>query len=106
MENAEVTANGVAMMLPQYILPGLVFGIIALLDERLELAWGLHFANNLFGILTVTSPEMSVQSHAIWKVASLGGSFDLISGLVPFVIVIVIFWKMYKWKADKIFRTY
>lgn len=104
LANQEVTANGVAEMLPQYILPGLIFGAIALLDERLELAMGLHLANNLFGILTVTSPEMTIQANSIWKVPTIGGTENIILGMLPLLIVIPIFWKMYKWKFDKLYR--
>jgi membrane protease YdiL (CAAX protease family) len=106
LTNAEVKTNGVAMMLPQYILPGLIFGIITLLDERIEIAWGMHFANNFFGILSVTSAGMSVQSHAIWQVPALGSYFDLISGVVSFAVVVAILGRIYKWNPDKIYRTY
>lgn len=104
MANAEVSANGVGEMLPQYILPGLIFGAIALMDERLELALGLHFANNLFSILLVTSPEMSIQANSIWKVPTMGGAANIILGMLPLLIVLLIFWKIYKWKLQKLYR--
>jgi membrane protease YdiL (CAAX protease family) len=104
MANAEVAANGVAEMLPQYILPGLIFGAIALLDERLELAMGLHLANNLFSILTVTSPEMTIQANSIWRVPSMGGAENMILGTLPLLIVIPILWKIYNWNITKLYR--
>jgi uncharacterized protein len=104
MANTEVSVHGVAEMLPQYVLPGLVFGIIAALDERLELAMGIHFANNLFGILTITSPEMSIKAYAIWQVPSLGGGLSTILGLVPHLIVLLLLVKIYKWNFNKLLQ--
>lgn len=106
MANAEVKAHGVLEMLPQYIMPGLLFGLIALLDERLELALGLHFANNFFSLLAVTSPDMSIQAHSIWRTASIGGFSDFIVGLIPMLLVIFLFWRMYKWNIQKLTRAY
>ncbi|HEU4718569.1 MAG TPA: CPBP family glutamic-type intramembrane protease [Bacteroidia bacterium] len=106
MQNEEVKANGALAMFPSYFLPGLVFGMIALLDERLELAMGLHFANNLFGILTVTSPDMSIQANAIWKVSTIGNPSDIIGGALSLFLVLGILWRMYKWNAQKLLRAY
>ncbi len=104
MSNKEVAVNGVAVMLPQYILPGFIFGAIVLLDERLELAMGLHLANNLFGIVMVSSPEMTIQANSLWKVPTMGGTENFILGILPLLIVIMIFWKIYKWKLAKLYR--
>jgi uncharacterized protein len=104
--NAEVKTHGFAQMLPQYILPGLLFGCIALLDERLELAMGLHFANNLFGILTVSSPDMSIQANSIWRVESVGSLSEFFIGIIPMLLVILLFWKKYKWNFQKLYRAY
>jgi hypothetical protein len=106
MANAEVKAHGIAEMLPQYIAPGLLFGLIAVLDERLELALGLHFANNFFSILAVTSPDMSIQANSIWQTSSIGGFSDFLVGLVPMLLVIGLFWWKYKWNLSKLTRAY
>jgi membrane protease YdiL (CAAX protease family) len=41
-------------MMPQYVLFGLVFGIITVLDDGIEAAVGAHAANNIFLCIMVT----------------------------------------------------
>lgn len=106
MANAEVSTHGIAEMLPQYVFMGMALGFVAVLDERLELAMGMHFANNFFSILAVTSPDMSVQSNAIWSVPSIGGFSDFLISTVPMFLLIALFWRVYKWNIGKLTRSY
>jgi membrane protease YdiL (CAAX protease family) len=105
LANKEVDCYGVPTMLPQYILPGILFGLIAVLDEGLEIAMGLHLSNNLFGILTVTNSCMSVQANAIWRTDSLmdEGS-GIFSQIIVYAVILAILWFIYKWKLSKLYR--
>lgn len=103
--NAEVQMNGVLKMLPLYILPGLVFGAVALMDQRLELPMGMHFANNLFGLLTISSPDSSIQSHTIWHVDSIAGSSsDALFATVFQLLAVLIFFRVYRWDIKKLYK--
>lgn len=66
LANPEVAAFGIWLTLPQYILMGLILGIISLMDNGLELAIGLHFANNLLAAVTFTSDSSALQTSALF----------------------------------------
>jgi membrane protease YdiL (CAAX protease family) len=102
--NAEVQHNGIAMMLPQYIFPGLVFGAIVLMDERLELAMGMHFANNLFGALTISNSDSTLQANTIWSVDSIVSAPDIVMSYVMQLAVVVLLYKVYKWDIKKLYK--
>jgi membrane protease YdiL (CAAX protease family) len=103
--NTEVQSNGVLRMLPLYILPGLIFGAVALMDQRLELPMGMHFANNLFGLLTISSPDSSIHSHTIWHVDSIAGSsLDAVFATIFQLLALVIFFYVYRWDIKKLYK--
>lgn len=65
--NPEVEAFGIWVAMPQYILMGLILGYVALKDDGLELAIGLHMANNILAAITVTSDASVLQTAALYK---------------------------------------
>lgn len=102
--NNEVKVNGVLVMLPQYILPGMIFGAMALMDERLEIPMGMHFANNLFGILTVSSPDSSIKANSIWEISTVPGGEDAFLGAGLQLLVFFIFFFVYRWDFKKLYK--
>jgi hypothetical protein len=46
---------------------GLVLGYVTIKDDGIELALGMHFANNLLASLLVTSEGMVFQTAAIFR---------------------------------------
>lgn len=84
-----------------YIGTGFFLGIITLMDEGLELALGFHAANNLVGLLLVTSDWGALQADSLYKSTAEPGAAVLQEVLFPVVIVfpilIYVFSKMYKW---------
>ena len=90
-----------------YISAGFLFGIIALMDDGLELALGLHFVNNLLAATFVTS------KHSVFQVPSL--FLDISTPEITFSSIIIeliinltaifIFAKKYQWTnwKDKLF---
>lgn len=85
--NPEVEAYGVLLTLPLYILMGLVLGWITLRSEGLELAIGLHVANNLYGTLLVTFPSSALPSPALFRVQA----YEPLLVLVVFVFLSAIY---------------
>lgn len=104
--NPEAKAYGILAVLPQYLLPALMFGAITLLDEGQELAMGMHFVNNLFGTLIITSANSAIQASTIWRTETTDIGMENISYVVMMMITVAFLWWRYKWKADKLFRTY
>ncbi|WP_251620701.1 CPBP family intramembrane glutamic endopeptidase [Odoribacter lunatus] len=65
--NPEVENFGMEIALPQYIAMGLLLGYIAYKDNGLELAIGLHAANNIIASVVLTSDASALQTNALFK---------------------------------------
>lgn len=65
--NAEVAAYGWALSMPYYIGFGVLLGVLTLVDQRMEIAIGIHVVNNLFGTVVATSPESSLPTPALFR---------------------------------------
>ncbi|WP_059025593.1 CPBP family intramembrane glutamic endopeptidase [Gabonibacter massiliensis] len=65
--NPEVERFGYFNAMSQYILMGLILGYIAVKDDGIELALGLHFANNALASILVTHDSAALQTHALFK---------------------------------------
>lgn len=103
--NPEVAANGFWKSMPLYILPGLLFGIIAVLDEGLEIPMGLHLANNLFGTLVITNDTSAIQASTIWRQNHPDPTLDFYSLLI-LPTLLMLFWAIYKWDVKKLYVRY
>lgn len=100
--NPEVEKIGYGILV-FYIGTGFFLGIIALMDEGLELALGFHAANNLTAALLVTADWTAFQTHSVYRDVSdpvLGWDI-LIPVFVVFPILLFIFSRMYGWKNWK-----
>lgn len=107
MFNPEAEKYGRLAVLPQYLLPAILFGVITVLDEGLELAMGMHLINNLFGTVVLTSSDSAIQASTIWRNnAPLNMTAENISYTIIMLVVIAFLWWRYKWKADKLFRLH
>ncbi len=96
--NPEVQKLGYGIMI-FYIGTGFFLGILALMDEGLELALGFHAANNLTTALLVTADWTAFQTDSIYRDVSdpaLGWDV-LVPVFVVFPILLLIFSKKYGW---------
>lgn len=98
--NPEVDKLGPIIMI-YYIGTGLFLGIIALMDEGLELSLGFHAANNLFIALLVTADWTAFQTHSVFKDLSDPKAAEFMDIFMPvfvmFPIMLLILAKIYKW---------
>ncbi|APU69229.1 CPBP family intramembrane glutamic endopeptidase [Christiangramia flava] len=96
--NPEVTKLGNTIMI-YYIGTGFLLGIMALMDEGIELSLGFHAANNLLTALIVTADWTAFQTESIFKdVSEPSAGWDvLIPVLVIYPIYLFIMAKKYKW---------
>jgi membrane protease YdiL (CAAX protease family) len=85
--NPEVSAYGALLTLPLYIITGLLLGWVTLRSESLELALGLHVANNLYGTLLVTFPSSALPSPALFRIQA----YDPLLVLVVFLVLAVVY---------------
>jgi len=88
--NPEVERFGFWVAMPQYILMGVLLGLIAIWDDGLELALGLHLANNVISSLAITHDASALQTHALFKDMSPTASH--IDTVVMLVCGIIFLW--------------
>jgi hypothetical protein len=86
-------------MMPQYILFGLIFGIITILDDGVEAAIGAHTANNAFLCIMVTSKSSALQTAALYEQHSLYPWVEFAALLVVGLIFILILKMIFRWKG-------
>lgn len=100
--NPEVTKLGNMIMI-YYIGTGFMLGIMALMDEGIELSLGFHAANNLLTALIVTADWTAFQTNSILKdVSEPSAGWDvLIPVLVVYPIYLIIFSRKYHWNNWK-----
>lgn len=98
MSNPEAKSFGWMLMLPYYSLFGFFLGFITLLDEGLELALGIHCANNLVSGLLVTSPNGVLKTDSIFITNTENPSLELLTWFIMASLTFIIFWRKYRWK--------
>jgi membrane protease YdiL (CAAX protease family) len=96
--NPEVEKLGYILLI-SYIGTGFFFGIVALMDEGIELTMGLHAANNIAVALFVTTNWSAFQTDALWiNIAEPKIDWtNYVSLLVVYPIIVWIFSKKYAW---------
>ncbi len=97
--NPEVKEFGAAIMLPQYIWFGLFFGVCAILDDGLELAWGAHAVNNIFLSVFFTQDASALQTPALFRVTDFNPLFDFFGLIVMSVIFILLAKRTFNWPS-------
>ena len=96
--NPEVKEYGFLTMIPQYILFGLIFGIITILDDGIEAAMGAHAANNIFLCIMVTNESSALQTPALFEQHNISPWTEFTGLLISGVIFIFILKIIFKWK--------
>ena len=95
--NPEVLKYG-PILLTYYIGVGLLLGIITWMDQRIELALGLHAANNFFAAVCVTFSSSAIQTPALFRLEDPNISHMMIAWLISSVVFILVLIPLYKWK--------
>ncbi|WP_343631842.1 CPBP family intramembrane glutamic endopeptidase [Fluviicola sp.] len=97
--NPEIDKLG-AFAVGYYMMSGIFTSFIAIMDDGLELSWGFHLANNLFGIIIVTNNWQVIQTDALFMDVSepvLG--WDMyVTMFLFYPLMILVFWLVYRWK--------
>jgi membrane protease YdiL (CAAX protease family) len=98
MSNPEVKEYGWPIMLFYYCSFGLFMGAITLLDEGLELALGIHMANNIVSGILVTDPHAVIKSYSLLESSNINVISELIMWFIMAAICFSVFWLKYRWK--------
>jgi membrane protease YdiL (CAAX protease family) len=97
--NPEVSAYGVWETMPQYILFGFIFGVASVLDDGIELAMGMHAANNIFALF-VTFEHSVLNTPAIFKQQSINLQVETVVLLIAGLLALLFFSGKYKWRLS------
>jgi membrane protease YdiL (CAAX protease family) len=95
--NPEVKEFGFFTMIPQYIVFGLIFGIITLLDDGIEASMGAHTANNVFLCIFVTNRSSALQTPALYEQQNVYPWTEFLALLFIGIIFIYILKLIFKW---------
>jgi membrane protease YdiL (CAAX protease family) len=95
--NPEVEEFGFFTMMPQYILFGLIFGIITILDDGIEAAIGAHAANNIFLCIMVTHQSSALKTPAIYEQQNVYPWTEFTALLITGILFIIILKAIFKW---------
>ena len=95
--NPEVKEYGFWLSMPQYLIMGLMLGLISILDDGIELALGIHFINNGLTALLVTHKASALQTDALFLFHEIDPVASLISISVASVLLVLILQRIYKW---------
>ena len=95
--NPEVHEFGAMIALPQYICFGIAFGICVIMDEGIEMAWGVHAINNIFLSVFFTQDSSALQTPALFRIKTFNPLVDLFSIILISVLFIFIARKKFMW---------
>ncbi len=102
--NPEIKEYGFWLTMPQYMIFGLVFGLVTILDDGIEIAMGAHTANNIFLSVFVTFKASALETPALFMQKELDPVKDLISLFVISILFVVVFYVKYNWNINVLFR--
>jgi len=95
--NPEVKEFGFFTMMPQYVVFGLIFGIVTILDDGVEAAIGAHAANNIFLCIMVTHESSALQTPAVYEQQVVYPFIELAALFITGIIFIVVLKMIFKW---------
>ncbi|GAP08444.1 MAG TPA: CPBP family intramembrane metalloprotease domain-containing protein [Anaerolinea thermolimosa] len=78
LPNPEVSALGGQYALPQYFLMGVLLGWVTLDSQGLEMAFGLHLANNLYTGLVAGLRDSALPSASLFIIEDLNPMVNLV----------------------------
>ncbi|HOF16097.1 MAG TPA: type II CAAX endopeptidase family protein [Bacteroidales bacterium] len=96
--NPEIEEYGFWIVMPQYIIFGLLFGLTTVLDDGIETAMGAHTAHNIFLCLILTSEGSALQTYALFQEINIKMSvIDIFDPLAIGTIFLIVLYFKYKW---------
>jgi membrane protease YdiL (CAAX protease family) len=98
MTNPEVRQFGWPVMLTYYTFFALFLGGLTLLDEGLELAFGIHFANNFMSSVLVSSPHGVIKTYSLFQTKAEDPFAEVITWAILAFVTFMIFFMKYRWR--------
>ena len=96
--NPEVRDFGFFTMMPHYVIFGLIFGVITLLDDGIEASMGAHAANNIFLCIMVTQASSTLQTASVFEQYNVYPWTEFAALIISGVLFILILKIVFRWK--------
>jgi uncharacterized protein len=96
--NPEVKEYGFLTMIPQYVFFGIVFAVLTMIDDGIELAIGAHAANNVFLSVFLTHKDSALQTPALYEQMDIYPWKDFAGLVMMSVVFVTIMALAYRWK--------
>ena len=96
--NPEVKEFGFFSIMPQYLVFGLIFGLLTIFDNGIESALGAHAANNIFLCIFVTQKSSALQTPALFEQHVYNPGAELSGMVIVGAIFVFTLWNIFGWK--------
>ncbi len=96
--------QGFLRVMPVYLMFSLMFGVIAILDNGMELSIGIHAANNIFTALILSTSNGAMNTASIFK-TNTETLFAILPYLLPVLVIItlIVYGIKYKWQFKTLY---
>ncbi|MCU4155752.1 CPBP family intramembrane metalloprotease [Carboxylicivirga sp. A043] len=101
--NPEVEKHGFWAMMPFYFIAGLTYAIISILDDGIELAMGLHAANNIFSSIFIVTEDSVFQTEALLLLKNVEINTEYLPFILSQIIIVGAIAFKYRWKLKTLF---
>ncbi|KAM3098876.1 CPBP family intramembrane glutamic endopeptidase [Phormidesmis sp. 146-12] len=100
--NPEAIAGGWLTVFSNYFLvPGLLWTVVSLIDGTTELAIGVHFANNIGGALLFDITGSALPSPALFTISEYHATYGALAVLVAAPVFLAIAYKVFKQESPQ-----
>lgn len=96
--NPEVLEHGFFKMMPFYIGMGVFLGVMAIMDDGIELPLGVHFANNFTAAVFVNMENSALPTDALFMAKSYNPVEEIPYALAMMAIFLVLSAIVFRWK--------
>ncbi|KAM3103698.1 type II CAAX prenyl endopeptidase Rce1 family protein [Phormidesmis sp. 146-20] len=95
--NPEASAGGwLTVFFNYFLVPGLLWTVVSLIDGTTELAIGAHFANNIGGVLLFDVAGSALNAPALFTISKFHATYTALSMLVVVPVFLAIAYKVFK----------
>ncbi|MBE9035566.1 CPBP family intramembrane glutamic endopeptidase [aff. Roholtiella sp. LEGE 12411] len=100
--NPEAIAGGwITVFFSYFLVPGLVWTVVSLIDGTTELAIGVHFANNIGGVLLFNITGSALPSPALFTISEYHATYGALSVLVAIPVFLAIAYGVFKQESPQ-----
>jgi uncharacterized protein len=100
--NPEAIAGGwLTVFVTYFLVPGLLWTVVSLIDGTTELAIGVHFANNIGGILLFNITGSAVTTPALFTISEYHATYGALSVLVAIPVFLAIAYGVFKQESPQ-----